>query len=351
MRKVEFEIQRFGMLRFHSDMASRSPRRVIWTVRDDDIATFLFRTAATPDLLFYASQTWNEPFASLDRTQRRLNALVQAGWLLRAPLAIASQIGSRYYYQLTLDGFRMWQRDPDAQPPTKRFFAPSADALHQHLYAKAQFLAHLTVVAHRRGFRIENDKPENTFTIGTGDRTIRPDHYLELVGPNGRRFAEFFEFDRSTETQTSTAQLTNTWTRKNLVYQSHQDTLGRRTRFRIIPVTTVSRERLENIMRLFAQQATIPNRQLYVGVYLPDFLAEDDALCHPIFADHRHSHIPLVPVSAVQLPPRAEVDDFKRRRSRRSASRAYDPMPMLRPVGWSMRYTLGPVLNQYPRSI
>ena len=63
----------------------------------------------------------------------------------RSPLAITSQVGSRFYYHLTLEGYRMWQQDPDATPPTKRFFLSKADAFHQHLYAKAQFLAHLTV--------------------------------------------------------------------------------------------------------------------------------------------------------------------------------------------------------------
>jgi len=344
-------------------MASKKLRRV-WTSREDDLATFLFRTPATAEQIFAVSQTFRSPFASLNVTYRRLRDLSAAGWVFRSPLAIASQVGARDYYQLTLDGYRLWRGDPKLPPPTKRFFAPTADALHQHLFAKAQFLTHLSVAAHHRGFRIENDQPENTFELRVGEQAIRPDHYLELVGPYGRRFRRYFEFDRSTESQVSGSRLQNTWRQKNFVYDAYQNQLGRGRRFRVVPVTTESRQRLENILKCFAAQTTNPNRQLYVGVYLDDFLSEADALCHPIFADHRRTYVPLIPVSAIGLPPFS--DAYKERQIQGRAKRRPceatvqlqpfpphlrdDRMSVLRNIGWRTRAALAPFLNSLDRS-
>lgn len=328
------------MLRFTSDMASQSPRRVIWTARDDAIATFLFRTPLTPDLLFYASRSFSEPFASLDRTQRRLNDLVQAGWVFRSPLAIASQLGPRTYYQLTLDGYRMWRRDPTLAPPTKRFFAPRSAALHQHLYAKAQFLSHLAIAADRRGFTIENDGPENTVPVVAGEVTIWPDHFCTLVGPFGRRFPLFFEFDRSTETLESSRGSQNTWKERNAVYDAFQTRIGSAKRFRVVVVTTESRDRLSNILALFGRQTKLFNRQLLVGVYLPDFLAEDDALCHPLFADHRRNYVPLIPSYAVALPPRATKSAVRWRSRLPTTAAPYDCLEAMRLIGWRSRRRL-----------
>jgi len=343
-------------------MASKNSRR-FWTSREGELALFLYRTPATAQQIFAVSQTWAQPFASLNVTYRRLRDLIQAGWVFRSPLAIASQVAARDYYQLTLDGYRLWRGDPKLPPPTKRFFTPTADALHQHLFAKAQFLTHLTVVAYARGFRIENDKPENTFEIRVGEQSIRPDHYLELVGPYGRRFRRFFEFDRSTESQVSGSRLQNTWRQKNLVYDAYQNQLGRLARFRVVPVTTESRRRLENILQCFTEQSSNPNRQLYVGVYLEDFLAEDDALCHPIFANQRRLHVPLIPTSAISLPPLGggEMRSDRRkpicnRNSRQKQSHQpivirsqtrplYDPMPALRSIGWESRAAFLPMLQ------
>ncbi len=124
------------------------------------------------------------------------------------------------------------------------------------------------------------------------------------MGPYGRRFRRFFEFDRSTEVLLSSLKQEDTWSQKNLVYDGYQTMLGTGTRFRVVPVTTASLQRLRNILSLFAVETNSPDRQLYVGVYLNDFLAEDDALCHPVFRDHRRPRVSLVPPCAAGLPPR-----------------------------------------------
>jgi len=202
-------------------------------------------------------------------------------------------------------GFNSW--DPLATAPSKRFFAPKGPASHQHLLAKAEFLCHLSIVAAKRGFTIQNDRPENTFAITINNTTIWPDHYCELVGPYGRRFHRFFEFDRSTETLVSTRNQQDTWSQKNHVYDAYQNLLGKEQRFRVVPVVTESQQRLDNILVLFGQQTCNRDRQLYVGVHLDHFLAEDDALCHPIFHDHQRKYVPLIPASVIGMPATPQV--------------------------------------------
>jgi len=280
-------------------MATKKTRRE-WTFRVDDVATFLFRTPASPEQVLEVSQTWCEGnrFTSLDYTQRFLNRLCHAGWLSQSQDPAAKRFGGQFYYKLTLKGYREWKQDDRAEPPTKRFcdrlIEPKA-----HLIARSKFLAHFTIVAHARGFRIENDHPENTLAITVGNSTIWPDHHCELVGRFGRRFFPFFEFDRSTETLVSARKQQDTWKHKNAVYDAHQNILRGRKRIRVIPVVTESHERLRNILSRFAEQTSNPDRQLYVGVHLDDFLRDPDALCQPIFMDQNHRSTSFIPPSVL----------------------------------------------------
>jgi uncharacterized membrane protein len=100
-------------------MASKSSSRREWTEREDDLAVFLFRTPATAQLIYAVSQTWNQPFASLDFTQRRLRRLCQSGWVSRSEYPAASRFGGtarQYYYKLTLAGYHRWQGDTHCDP-------------------------------------------------------------------------------------------------------------------------------------------------------------------------------------------------------------------------------------------
>ena len=167
------------------------------------------------------------------------------------------------------------------------------------LWVKSQFLCKLTVDAHRLEMRIEGDRPENTWGIETRFGLLWPDHACELVGRRGKRFPLIFEFDMSTERLESTAYLEDAWTTRNAKYNDFQDQLGKNYRPRVVPVTVRSRERLENILALFARQTTNNNRQLYLGVFLDDFLSADIGITAPLFADHVRPELPLIPPAAI----------------------------------------------------
>jgi len=61
------------------------------------------------------------------------------------------------------------------------------------------------------------------------------------------------------------------------------------TRFRVLGVVTRSTLRLQNIATLAASVATNPQRSLFLGVHLPDFLASEWAI------DLAHLHGPSQP--------------------------------------------------------
>jgi len=284
-------------------MASKKPRRNIqWQQRDDCIAESLFRTPAITEQLLYVSQTWQQPFGSLRRVQERLADLIEAGWVQQHRYRTSSKIGGSFYYQLTLAGYRTWLGDDRARPPTERFFYERSDTRHRHTYALSQYISHLMVVAHRRGFTIEDYWPEGAVSLTHGEETVEPDGYYSLVSPAGRRFPQYLEVDRSTKRCTTKVGYDKTWSKCNRVYDGCQN-FAHQERYRVVTVTTQSQRRVNNILGQFGLETSNYNRQLYLGIYLDDFLQEDDALCHPIFADHRRTRVSLVPPSASVLPP------------------------------------------------
>jgi hypothetical protein len=207
----------------------------------------------------------------------------------------------KWFYQLTLAGFRKLRRDPLAEPPTRRYFNRKAPASHHHQHALSEFLTHLIVSAHKVGLRLRNFRPENTFPL-THERTIWPDAYFELENTAGRRFAYCLEIDCSTESLMSLSDDATTWSAKHRVYETVQNRLGRRSRFRALVVTTRSEHRLQHILDLFADETQAPNRQLVLGVYLDRFVQEDFALEAPIFRDHRGRWTPMLPPAGDELP-------------------------------------------------
>jgi hypothetical protein len=284
-------------------MATQKARRQVeLQSRDRVVLDFLFCTPATTQQIAKLTEALDCPFPTLHRLRQRLRDYRDAGWIERHRYLIEDTAADRWFYQLTLAGYRKLRRNALAEPPTKRYFNRKAPASHHHQYALAQFLTHLMVSTRRLGLRLVNFRPENTFPL-THERTIWPDAYFELENAVGRRFAYCLEIDRSTESLMSLDEDATTWTNKHRIYDAVQTRLGRAARFRMLVVTTRSEERMRNIVDLFAQETGRPNRQLVLGVYLDRFLRDSDALDAPIFRDHRGRWLSLLPPAGDALPP------------------------------------------------
>ncbi len=87
----------------------------------------------------------------------------------------------------------------------------------------------------------------------------------------------------------------DSWQRKIRLYDGLQNQ-SYPHRFRVLIVTTRSRDRLQHILDLAAAQASNPRRTLFYGTHLSDYLGQQDAIGAPCFRDHRGLRIGLVPI-------------------------------------------------------
>ncbi|MCH7688047.1 MAG: replication-relaxation family protein [Planctomycetes bacterium] len=168
------------------------------TERDIDIFRSLERTPLTPEQLLRLSETFPEPFPTLDRVQRRLRQLADAGQVRSWRYATTEQGSGPLYYKLTIDAYRILHGH-DATLPTKRFLQELPIARHHHTRSLADFLVHTLIAAHRLGIQIIDFHPENTLRIAVGDHALFPDASFSLLLPNGFQFTYHVGLYNSTE--------------------------------------------------------------------------------------------------------------------------------------------------------
>jgi hypothetical protein len=274
-------------------MASAAPLRLT-TSRDVELLTALVMSPLTVVQLLKLSRTFDAgPFPSVRTLLDRLQRLRLGGWVRRWPLAIARRGGGPPdYYKVAPSGLRLLYGE-NARPPTKQFFAEVAVARHHHMHALADFLVHSAAAAHVQGFRIVDVHPENTFVAVVNGETLVPDHRFDLVNGAGERYRYLIELDNSTETIRSVKHEQETWQRKIRLHDAYQDQCDQR--HRVVVVTTRSRARLDNILDAAAAAVRVPQRTLFVGVHLPEYLACDDAARAPCLVDHHRRHVSLLP--------------------------------------------------------
>jgi hypothetical protein len=264
------------------------------TSRDIDLLTSLVISPLTLQQLLKLSQTFAAgSFLSQRALLDRMQSLRLGGWVRRWPLALARRGGGAPdYYKISPQGLRLLYGE-EASPPTKQFFSEVGIARHFHMYSLAEFLVHTAVCAHARGFRMVDVHPENTFVATVNGEKMIPDHRFDLVNAEGERYRYLVELDNSTETIYSPRHEQETWHRKIRLHDAYQDQTGQR--HRVVVVTTRSRARLDNIMGAAAGLMRNPLRTLFIGSYLPPYLAADDAVGQPCMIDHRGNALSLVP--------------------------------------------------------
>lgn len=261
------------------------------TPRDLDVLTALDHSPLTAPQLLTFSQTFDRPFTSERRVRERLQHLGAAGRVRRWHYATAGQ-GAPNYYTLTRLGYQLLH-GADARAPTKRYFDPVAIARQHHTSSLADFVAHTAAASHRCGVTLTGFCRENTVSLRSGDDVLYPDCGFLLVPPGGPELRFFVELDNSTERVRSTADA-DSWQRKLRIYESLADRLGDK-RFRVLVVTTRSRQRLTHILAVAASLASNPRRSLTYGIHLPAYLADPAAVIAPCFRDHRGRAVSLVP--------------------------------------------------------
>jgi hypothetical protein len=271
------------------------------TSRDIDLLTSLVISPLTLQQLLKLSQTFAAgSFLSQRALLDRMQSLRLGGWVRRWPLALARRGGGAPdYYKISPQGLRLLYGE-EASPPTKQFFSEVGIARHFHMYSLAEFLVHTAVCAHARGFRMVDVHPENTFVASVNGEKMIPDHRFDLVNSEGERYRYLVELDDSTETIYSPRHEQDTWHRKIRLHDGYQDQCH--DRHRVVVVTTRSRARLDNILSAVARLVHNQLRTLFIGAYLPDILATEDAAGQACFVDHRGRPLALVPERVAAAP-------------------------------------------------
>ncbi len=263
--------------------------------RDEELLAALDHSPFTAAQLLALSASFARPFPDEHSVRRRLRQLAAGGLVRAFPYAVASLGRSPSYYKLTRAGYRHLY-GLDAPLPNRRYFEAVADAHHHHTLAMAEFLVHLLVSAHNEGVEVRRFARENSVVIDAGTFRLRPDCAFQLVPPGGRPLNFVVELDNGTERVRSQLD-TESIERKIRGYDAHQQSLAAfdPARYVVLFVTTRSAIRLSAIMDTARRLARNPQRRLFLGITLANFLTSADPLFGDCHVDTPGCHVSLVP--------------------------------------------------------
>jgi hypothetical protein len=242
--------------------------------------------------LLALSETFSQPFGTLDRVRRTMSRLEAARQVHSWRFAMTGEGGGAapLYYKLTLEGFRTLYQNEDALPPTKRYLHEIGPGRHRHQQSLTKFIVKTHVSAHRSGLRVMDSYAENTFRIETPLGFLFPDQRFTLAIPSAQQFTNCIELDNSTE---------SIWSQK----ESHSIEMKMRKylsnlaacnfAYRVQFVVTGARQRKDHILDAAARlQPSIDFAPFYV-VHLDDYLSAVDPFLEPIFASPRNHSVAL----------------------------------------------------------
>ncbi|MEX1096298.1 MAG: replication-relaxation family protein [Planctomycetales bacterium] len=274
-----------------------SPARTRLTPRDHEILSALDRCPLTVAQLLALSVTFADRFASDSRVRGRLQALRSAGWIQRWQYATTDRGGAPDYYKLTLAGYRLLHGE-GAEPPSKRAFHEIGMAHQHHTRCLAEFIVRTAVAADAQGLPMLDFCRENSLRLPIGAEALFPDCAFRLRLPD-QSLHFVVELDNGSE-RIRSDQDVESWERKIRLYEAYQNqSTGR---FRVLVITTRSRDRLERILRAASELSSNPQRTLFYGVHLDDYLHSNRPVTEPCFRDHRGRAVALVPALQLSLP-------------------------------------------------
>lgn len=272
-------------------MSSTSPGWQI-TPRDRELLASLALAPFTARQLRKLSQTWSEGFSSARLVRERLQRLTAAKLVNPHRYAILRPGQPENYYVLSREGYEL-VHGPDSEPSTKGVLSPVALGRQPHQQALSDFIVHTAWGAHESGLGLAGLYRENTIRLDAAGKSVLPDCSFLLT--RGReQFRFFVEIDNGTERVRSQKDCESI-ERKIRTYDAFQD-LRPDHRFRVIFVSAQnSRDRLLNILETAAKVIRDPNRTLFYGITLANYLTTHLPVTSPRFLDHRGQRQPLIP--------------------------------------------------------
>lgn len=251
------------------------------------------------------SDAWAEPFPSGRMARERLQRMAEAKLVKPYNYAVVRSIKPENYYVLTRRGYQL-VHGPDSEPPTKEYCSPIALVRQFHQQALSDFIVHTAIGAHRSGIQLTGFRRENTIRLDAGGRSVYPDSSFLLTNKD-EHFRFYAELDTGSERIRSDKD-TDSIERKLRTYDAFQ-TLQSGARFRVLFVCVQSsRDRMLHILETAARVISDPNRTLFYGITLTDYLTTLYPVTSPRFLDHRGGQHSLIPdVKAASLLSPAEL--------------------------------------------
>jgi hypothetical protein len=269
----------------------KSAAVILLSPRDRDLLLLLDRTPATTPLIVKASTTFTGgSYGNERRARERLQQLSHAGlvrsWKVGQPSGAVTNC-----YKLTPSGFATL-RGEETAPPPRAYFSEIPLSRVEHTLTLAEIIVHTLVSAHRQSVEVAKFHRENELTLAVGQYVQQPDCHFQL-STGGKAFNLLFEIDRSTESVDSFAE--QSIRQKLLGYEAYQDMVmqqwrdgggqGIRPAFRVV-FLTVSVQRAYHILSVARELARNPHRRLCYAATYATFLADEKAVCEPLFLDH-----------------------------------------------------------------
>jgi hypothetical protein len=272
------------------------------TARDLEMLAALDYAPFTARQLHKLSSTWRMSFGTPRLVRERLLRMNQAKLVTAHCYAILRPGHPEHYYLLTRQGYQL-VHGPDSDPPTKGYFSPVALGRQPHQQALSDFIVHTACGADRAGVGFTSVYRENALRLDAAGQSLFPDCSF-LLTQNDDQFRFFVEIDNSTE-RVQSQKATDSIERKIRTYCAYQD-LNSATRFRVLFISAQnSRERLRHILDTARQIIRDPNRTLFYGITLAEYVATQLPVTSPRFLDHRgqcQSLIPEVRVASLLSP-------------------------------------------------
>ncbi len=263
------------------------------TERDDQILAALDLCPLEYKDLFSISETFSQPFGSLDRVRRTLNRLAAVGQVRSWRYAITDSNGGAapLYFKLTPAGYRTLHGDDKAVPPTKRYLQEISPGRHRHQRGLTRFIVKTHVAAHRLGLPIVASYAENTYKIETLHGPLFPDRRFTLLIPEARSFTYCIELDNSTETIASRK---NSDSIEMKIRRYLADLRSCNYGYRVLFVVTGAMERLRNILAIIKRLEPFVDFHPFYVVHINQFLQSDNPFFDPIFAHPHNARIGLL---------------------------------------------------------
>lgn len=265
------------------------------THRDEQSLLALQKLPLTSQQLFRLSETYTTPFPSERVLRRRMQRLSEEGMVRRFFYAFPTNGRNPAYWRLTRASFRLMNGLTGQDPlPRRSFFSPMGVSLHFHTHAVAEVIVRFLIDSHRNGVNVEEVQIETALSLESSNQII-PDAILSLRCSEGRSYRFFLELDTASERIATLQRLPSSIQKKLEFYERYRR--NNHDSFRVLFVTTSSKQRALNILRFGASLTNNYSAQSVYASFMPELLNASDSVTERAFLNHR-----LEPISLVRKP-------------------------------------------------